>query len=173
MVDNCTISSLANAFKLGTESNGGFKNITFVNSTIHHTDNSGIALEIVDGGTIDGIYISDITMSDVGNAIFIRLGNRARPFIQDGETPAVGSIRNITIKNIHATNIGLYIEAHPFREFSDGNEPLSRHQSQDCPDHPVEDVHLENIYLQYTGMFNQKPGILITNSGKRKRVSRV
>ncbi|HMD54758.1 MAG TPA: glycoside hydrolase family 28 protein, partial [Phycisphaerae bacterium] len=49
--------------KLGTESNGGFRNITISNCTFR--DCYGLALEEVDGGTMENITIDNITMYDV------------------------------------------------------------------------------------------------------------
>ena len=63
--------------KFGTESNGGFKNITISNCVFDHC--RGLAIESVDGAIIEDVTISNITMRDIVNApIFIRLGNRAR-----------------------------------------------------------------------------------------------
>jgi len=61
-----------------------------------------VALEIVDGGTMDRVVVSNITMNKVGAPIFIRLGNRARTFKKDMEKPAIGVLRNVTISNIEA-----------------------------------------------------------------------
>ena len=44
----------------------------------HSDQAAGVALEIIDGGVMDGIVASDITMDGVGVPIFIRPGNRAR-----------------------------------------------------------------------------------------------
>src|SRR5436190_7152663 len=49
--------------KLGTESNGGFKNITISNIVFDHC--RGLALETVDGGLLEDVAISNITMRDV------------------------------------------------------------------------------------------------------------
>ncbi|MGB2864322.1 MAG: glycoside hydrolase family 28 protein, partial [Sedimentisphaerales bacterium] len=110
-VSNCILSSRCNALKMGTESNGGFENIVITGCSIYETRLAGIALEIVDGGTMDRVIISNITMNKVGAPIFLRLGNRARPFkpalsLSNGknmETPAMGVMRNMTISNIEAT----------------------------------------------------------------------
>lgn len=59
---------------------------------------SGIAIEMVDGGIIDGITISNISMRDVQTPIFIRLGDRRRTFSKQ-----IGSLKNINISNIVAT----------------------------------------------------------------------
>jgi polygalacturonase len=102
-VSNCVLSSRCNALKMGTESNGGFQNIVITGCTIYDTHLAGIALEIVDGGTMDGVVVSNITMRKIGAPIFMRLGNRARPFSKDMEKPGIGAMRNITISNIEAT----------------------------------------------------------------------
>ena len=52
--------------KFGTESNGGFKNITISNIVFDRS--RGLALETVDGGAIEDIAISNITMRDVSNS---------------------------------------------------------------------------------------------------------
>ena len=63
--------------KFGTESNGGFKNITISNCVFDRS--RGLALETVDGGTIEDVTITNIAMRNICNAsIFLRLGNRAR-----------------------------------------------------------------------------------------------
>jgi hypothetical protein len=75
--------------------------------SIYDTRLAGVALEIVDGGTMDRVVISNITMNKVGAPIFLRLGNRARPFKKNMETPGIGAMRNITISNIEATGANL------------------------------------------------------------------
>lgn len=59
---------------------------------------SGIALEIVDGGHLDQVNISDIVMEGIQTPIFIRLGSRRN---------ATGSMKNIQISNVIATNCSL------------------------------------------------------------------
>ena len=49
--------------KFGTESNGGFKNITISNCTFNFCN--GLALETVDGGLLEDVSISNITMRDI------------------------------------------------------------------------------------------------------------
>jgi hypothetical protein len=103
VVSACVLRSTCNALKMGTESNGGFQNIVLTGCTVYDTRLAGVALEIVDGGTMDRIIVSDITMTGVGSPLFVRLGNRARPFQEGMDKPGVGSMKNITISNIEAT----------------------------------------------------------------------
>jgi polygalacturonase len=86
--------------KLGTESSGGFKNITVTNCIFEHC--RGLALETVDGGHLEDIEISHITMRHIVNAgIFLRLGARMRS--PEG-TPA-GSMKRIRISHINAYDV--------------------------------------------------------------------
>lgn len=116
--------------KFGTESNGGFKNITISNCTFDRS--RGLALETVDGGLIEDITINNITMRDVTTApIFLRLGSRMRG---PKDTP-IGAIRRVTISNINVFDA----EA-KFASLIVG-----------IPGHPIEDVRLSNIRIVYRG----------------------
>jgi hypothetical protein len=133
-ITNCVLSSRCNALKLGTESVGGFRNITISNCVIYDTDLSGIALETVDGGTLENICVSDITMRNVKSAIFLRLGDRGRPLYEGAPKRPVGAFRNVHISNVladGADKIGCAIAG--------------------IPDHAIENVTLENIRIQYQG----------------------
>ncbi len=134
VVSNCVLSSRCNALKMGTESNGGFKNIVMTGCSIYDTRLAGVALEIVDGGTMNHVVISNITMNKVGAPIFLRLGNRARPFKKDMETPGMGVMRNITISNIEAT----------------GANPTGCAISG-LPEAKIENVTLSNLRLSFEG----------------------
>jgi len=105
VVTNCVLTTCCNGFKIGTETQGGFENITFSNSTIYNNPVdlaqrviAGIALEVVDGGWIDGLRISGIRMQRTRAPIFIRLGNRSMKF----DDPQHG-LRRVTIENVHAS----------------------------------------------------------------------
>jgi len=106
VVADCVLRSRCNALKMGTESNGGFENIVLDSCVIYDTRLAGVALEIVDGGTMDRVVVSDISMDGVGTPIFIRLGNRARPYKKDMPQPGVGKLRNVTICDIEARRAG-------------------------------------------------------------------
>ncbi|RLB13008.1 MAG: glycoside hydrolase, partial [Deltaproteobacteria bacterium] len=115
-ITNCVLGSGCNAIKMGTESNGGFKNISITNCVIDSWYGkkgfyalpkgiSGIALEIVDGGTMENITISNISIKNVHVPLFLRLGNRARPFKKGMEKPGMGAFRNVVINNIVAAGV--------------------------------------------------------------------
>ncbi len=104
-ITNCVLTCCCNGLKFGTATRGGFENVTFTNSVIFNEDVdlkarviSGIAIEMVDGGWLEGVVISNIRMQRVRTPIFIRRGNRTpRP---DG-TP--GALRGVMIDNVHAS----------------------------------------------------------------------
>jgi polygalacturonase len=134
VITNCVLSTVCNALKMGTETNGGFENIAISNCTIYDTRLAGIALEIVDGGVMDRVAISNITMNGVGAPIFLRLGDRARPFVEGGPRPAMGAMRNVTISGIEAvrcSRTGCAVAG--------------------LPGHPIENVTIENVRLSFAG----------------------
>lgn len=118
-ITNCVVSSYTNAIKCGTESTGGFKNITVSNCVVKPTRTNekskfslprlgitGISLEIVDGGVMEGVNISNIVIEGTQCPIYVRLGNRARKHMEDAPEPPIGQMRNIQINNITAYNTG-------------------------------------------------------------------
>jgi hypothetical protein len=119
---------------MGTESNGGFKNIVMTGCAIYDTRLAGVALEIVDGGTMDRVVVSNITMDKIGAPVFLRLGNRARPFRKDLKVSGIGAMRNITISNIEAT----------------GANPTGCAISG-LPEARIENVTMSNLRLSFDG----------------------
>ncbi|HJQ31659.1 MAG TPA: glycoside hydrolase family 28 protein [Pyrinomonadaceae bacterium] len=116
--------------KFGTESNGGFKNITITNVVFDHC--RGLALETVDGGPLEDVTVSNVTMRDVVTApIFLRLGARMRG--PAGAPPGV--LRRVQISNVVVYNA----------------EPRFASIIAGLPGHPVEDVRLSDIRILYRG----------------------
>ena len=121
-VTNCILTCVCNAFKIGTETIGQFRNITFSNSTIRQaqpTDSlarirvkdmnmpiraiSGISIESVDGSLVDGVAVSNITMENVRCPIFIRLANRGAG-VQKKTPPVPGEVKNVVISGVTVRN---------------------------------------------------------------------
>lgn len=146
VITNCVVSSFCNAIKAGTESTGGFKNISISNCVVKPSRNphppiygtkkgiTGLSLEIVDGGVMDGVSISNITIEGTDCPLFVRLGNRARKHTEGVPEPPVGVIRNIVISNVVAYRTGNYSSS-----------------ITGIPGHFVENLSLSNIQLHSTG----------------------
>jgi polygalacturonase len=118
--------------KFGTESNGGFKNITISNCVFEFC--RGLALETVDGGILEDVTITNITMKDIVNSpLFLRLSSRMR--MPPGDSTA-GALRRIMISNISVYNA----DAH-FASIISG-----------VPGKVIEDIQLNNIRIWYRPM---------------------
>jgi polygalacturonase len=133
-LSDCTLATRCNAIKLGTESLGDFLHIHATRCTLHNIGMSGIALYSVDGAHLEDVSVTDSTMDNVTLPISIRLGARLKTF-RPGQTPKpVGTLRDITLSNLtitRAQKIGLLING--------------------IPNHPVENLHLDNIQIQLPG----------------------
>jgi len=126
--------------KCGTESNGGFKNITISNCVFEKCQ--GLAIETVDGALAEDISITNITMRDIANCpIFLRLGSRMRG-------PAgvpVGKLRRVNISDIVVSNT-----AARYASIISG-----------IPDHNVEDVRVSNITVLHPGGGTREDAALV------------
>jgi polygalacturonase len=133
--------------KFGTESSGGFKNIAISNCVFERC--RGLALETVDGGSLEDVTISNITMRDIVNSpIFLRLGARLRS--PEGTSP--GKMSRITISNLNVYNAD------------------SRFSSiiSGIPGHYIEDVTLNNIRIVYQGRGTKEDADLIPPENEKK-----
>lgn len=117
IVDSCRLASNCNYIKFGTASAGGFRNVKVSNCVLTKCTSSnyrtwektvpgvtepitgiaGIALEVVDGGFMENIHISDIEMNDVQTPVFIRLGRR--------KVSDLSYLKNAVIENIKALSV--------------------------------------------------------------------
>ena len=119
VVTNCVIASNCNPIKLGTSSYAGFRNVAFSNIVIRPTPESniwdwsehyrkvapgtctglaGIAVECVDGGTVENISFDNIIMEGVITPIFVCLNHR------HGEK---GVLRDLKFRGITAKANGI------------------------------------------------------------------
>lgn len=116
--------------KLGTESNGGFRDIAIRNCRFERS--RGLAIETVDGGVIENVTASGLTMREVTTApLFLRLGARLR----GPPGTSVGAIRGVVIEDVEATGI----------------DPRFAATVAGLPEAPIEDVTLRNLRLSYAG----------------------
>jgi polygalacturonase len=145
-IDNCMVSgydlgtlvngtfktgpySRTGRVKFGTESNGGFRNIAISNVIFEYC--RGLALETVDGGLLEDVTISNITMRHVQMPFFLRLGARMRG-------PAgvpVGSLRRVSISDVVAYN----------------SDPRYPSTIAGIPGHQIEDIRISNVRHHMTG----------------------
>jgi hypothetical protein len=154
-INNCIVSSHANAIKCGTESVGGFRNIAIANCVIKPSrvkdmrfikgvpDDgiTGISLEVVDGGSMDGVTINNIVIQGTQCPLYVRLGNRARKYREDIPVPPIGTMSNIQINDVLAYDTGNYCAS-----------------ITGIPGGKIENIYLNNIH------FSNKGGLETSNA---------
>jgi len=142
-ITNSILTTACNGLKLGTESSDGFRDIVMSNCAIfsnperwpNRRASSGLSLEMVDGGTLERIAVSNLTMRDVRAPIFVRLGNRGRR----QPVPAPGRLSDISISDIIAT----------------GAEWASSFTG--LPEHPIERLTVRNLRVTTKAQLEQSP----------------
>lgn len=118
-------------FKLGTESNGGYRNIALSNCTFMYS--SGLAFEEVDQGLMENVVVDNITMSHVHHyPIYITTGCRNRG---PEERTDVSSGADIQISNVIADDV----------------DSLAGIIITGMPGHPLRNIALSNIRITYRG----------------------
>lgn len=117
--------------KLGTESNGGYRNITISNCTCMYS--SGLAFEEVDQGRMENIVVTNISMSHVHHyPIYITTGCRNRGPLTCKD---VSSACDIQISNVIADDV----------------DSLSGIQITGMKNAPLRNIRLSNIQIRYRG----------------------
>jgi hypothetical protein len=113
VVTDCDLVNIRNGLKIGTETSGDFKNIVFRNCTlsgraeiwdpppfdVRPFPSAGVSIQNVDGGRLEAVVVSGITMRNVRAPIFVRLGERG----WGQAVPAAGELTRIRITNLVAT----------------------------------------------------------------------
>lgn len=145
-VDSCVVRSSANGLKFGSTNKGGFRNFKITHLKMFDTYRSAIALEDVDGGIIDNILIDGIDAHNIGNVIFLRIGDRRT----EGRVP---SFTHVTIRNVRAEvaaakpDSGYRYEG-PVEDLPRNISPCS---ITALPLHRINNVTLSHIEIIYPG----------------------
>ncbi len=128
--------------KCGTESNGGFLNITISDCIFDKC--RGFALETADGARLEDVTFTGITMRGVrGAPLFLRLESRMR----GPKTAVPGTLKRILMSNITSH------DADPMPSIIAG-----------LPSHNVEDIKLSNCYFHSAGYGKVTPATPATGA---------
>jgi polygalacturonase len=118
--------------KCGTESNGGFRNITITGNVIEAS--KGIALESSDGAFLEDIAMTGNTMRDiVDSPVFLCLNRRNR---NPRETVRPGTLRRIVISNLVCHN----------------SNASTASIISGIADNLIEDIKISDCYLGHRGL---------------------
>ena len=116
LVENCFLYSSCNAFKVGTDTQGDFRSVLVRNCRIggvaedlrgikHPCSDSGVSLEMVDGGTLENFLITDIDIRRAWSPLFMRLEDRGR--VKPGAPkPNPGHLRRVIIEHVTGCDNG-------------------------------------------------------------------
>ena len=116
LVEDCDFYSACNAVKVGTDTQGDFRQVYIRHCRIgglaedpsglkHACADSGISLEMVDGGTLEDFFLQDIYIVRAWSPFFLRLENRGR--VRPGDpVPGPGSLRRVLFSDIRGCENG-------------------------------------------------------------------
>jgi len=131
VVTNCVLVSAASALKLGTESHADFRHCLFSNCVIRES-RTGIALLAKDGGTMQDIRFSNISMTTAPKwgkgfewPIVVDVEKRT-------ETSRLSHIADVSFSDLTITTKG-------------------RVMVSGLPDHPLENITFRNVTMRSTG----------------------
>jgi len=141
-ITNCTVTgiyqlpspndqpSFVGRIKIGTETNGDIRNVVVSNCVFEGCH--GLAVESEDGGAVEDISFSNITMRNlIGPPFFVRLGARLRG--PAGTVP--GTIQRVSFQGIDCWNA-----TGPECSILSG-----------VPGHPIRDISFQNIRIENAG----------------------
>lgn len=129
IVSGVICSSDDQGIKIGTESQGDFRDILISHVLVYHAPaiyrppTAGLSFSMVDGANLENLIVSDVIIRDAVTPLFLRLGNRGR----GQATPVPGTLRGVQFANIIASGGSLASSI------------------TGIPGHPVEDVALRDI----------------------------
>ena len=171
VIENCIVSSHCNAVKLGTETNGGFRNILIRGIVVKpSTDQttqffgrergtSALSLEIVDGGLMENVSVDGMNIMGTESPIFIRLAHRGRGYtfnksgaeafvsqsVQGGNEGATRSQKPDSVETVGRMR-SIYINNVHARDCGNFGSSITGLEG-----HEVEDVRVSNVNIRQRG----------------------
>jgi polygalacturonase len=133
LIQNNRMTTDASGIKFGTASLGGFKNIRILNNEVFDTNRSAIALEAVDGASIENIEVDGMRGVNIGNAIFIRAGAR--------KGNRKGNVEGVSIQNV---NVEIRTEKNSLKA-------MPGIVIGGMPDQIIDNIKLKNIVIRFPG----------------------
>lgn len=136
-IENCHIMSIANCFKIGTETAQDISDVTVKDCYFFRTGvtggYAGIAIESADGSAVSNVNVSNIVMDKLASPLLIWLGDRLG--FGDKDTP--GSVSGIRVSDIVAFDADM------------ASAVTGCYRSQNKTVYNVTDVELKNFHVYY------------------------
>ena len=154
---NCVISSNTAAFKFGTPSRAGFRNIAISNCAVYECGIGVIKLEIVDGGDVGGRGDLQYRDAQRRRADFCATGQSRQPVrcAQRGvRSPPTrfpwARCATCSISNVRATVRNVYVDD-PMERVDVPGQAMLGMLISGIPGHPVEGLTLSDIHVTFPG----------------------
>jgi len=160
-VTNCQLSTLCHAVRIGPHSIRNSERITVTSCIFRNVAQSGICLQMCQGGTMGNLLFSDIVMENVVAPITLRLaGWQTDPkmvwSVQGDEGWEKGVLRNVMFQNIRASVPAVVMEGTPYEVFYRTNPRLAALR-RSCiflmgtPRTIIEDISFSNVRVTFPG----------------------
>lgn len=138
VINNCIFASKWAGIRIGLLSLGDFENVAVDNCVFRDIDDSGLKIQMCEGGTMRNMVFSNLVMDHVPRPIFMTLcRQRCCNEIPEGELPPTGRMQGFVFSNIQIDSSAC------------GKD--SAIVITGMPGHPIEDVVLANIMMTTGG----------------------
>ena len=116
LAEDCVFLSACNAVKIGTDTQGDFRNILVRRCRIggletdpsglkHPGADSAVSLEMMDGGCVEKVLLTDLEVTGAFSPVFMRLDDRGR--VKPGEkAPGPGTLRYAALTHWRGRDCG-------------------------------------------------------------------
>ncbi|MBK1875292.1 glycoside hydrolase family 28 protein [Pelagicoccus mobilis] len=104
VITNCTFESKWAGMRIGLLSIGDFENVTVSNCTFTNIQDSGLKIQMNEGGSMRNMVFSNLSMKNVPRPIFMTLCQQRACDDAPEEMYPMGEIRDVSFNNIVADN---------------------------------------------------------------------
>ncbi|AWG22652.1 glycoside hydrolase [Flavobacterium faecale] len=136
-ITNCVFTSKWAAMRFGLASRGDFESVTVSNCTFHDILDSGLKIQMNEGGTMKNMIFSNIVMKNVPRPIFMTFCQQRAGVDSPEQLAPMKAMQGFIFENIIVDN----------REL-DKNSVLFL---TGMPNHYIQDIQLKNIQITVSG----------------------
>jgi polygalacturonase len=141
-VTNCQFSSRWAGMRIGLLSRGDFENVAVTNCTFRDHNDSGLKIQMNEGGTMSNMVFSNLVMKNVPRPVFMTFCQKnAWVDAPRGEMPPMKRMGNMQFSNITVDSTGVTGAAAKTCGF----------QITGVPDHPIENLVFSDIHATFPG----------------------
>ncbi|WP_010181176.1 glycoside hydrolase family 28 protein [Aquimarina agarilytica] len=136
-ISNCTFESKWAGMRIGLLSRGDFESVTVTNCSFKNIDDSGLKIQMNEGGKMKNMTFSNLVMKNVPRPIFMTLAQQRACVDAPKEMYPTGVMQNFTFENIIVDN-----------EELDQNSAIF---ITGITGHYIKNIVLRNIQLHFSG----------------------